>query len=61
MGNANRRSSLIAAIAEAAALALESLRAQKARSGLAILGVVIGLVPVVLVASTAVAGPFECR
>jgi putative ABC transport system permease protein len=44
----------IGAIAEAAALAGESLRAQPLRSSLAILGVVIGIVTVVLVASTLV-------
>lgn len=48
------RSSLFGTFVEAAALAVESLRAQKARSGLAILGVVIGIVTVVLVASTLV-------
>lgn len=41
-------------LAEAGSLAAESLRAQKARSGLAILGVVIGIVTVVLVSSTLV-------
>lgn len=51
---ANHRASLIAAIAEATVLAADSLRAQKARSGLAILGVVIGIVTVVLVSSTLV-------
>jgi putative ABC transport system permease protein len=51
---ADRRSSLIGTFVEAATLATESLRAQKARSGLAILGVVIGIVTVVLVASTLV-------
>ena len=51
---ANRRTTLIGTFAEAATLAAESLRAQKARSGLAILGVVIGIVTVVLVASTLV-------
>ena len=50
----DRRPSLIGVFAEAATLAIESLRAQKARSGLAILGVVIGIVTVVLVASTLV-------
>lgn len=49
-----RRASLFAAIAEATTLAADSLRAQKARSGLAILGVVIGIVTVVLVSSTLV-------
>ena len=39
---------------EAAVLALEALRAQPARSSLAILGVVIGIVTVVVVASTLV-------
>jgi len=39
---------------QAASLAFEALRAQPARSGLAILGVVIGIVTVVLVASTLV-------
>jgi hypothetical protein len=39
---------------EAAMLALEALRAQPARSALAILGVVIGIVTVVVVASTLV-------
>lgn len=41
-------------MAEAAILAAESLRANTARSALAILGVVIGIVTVVLVASTLV-------
>ena len=50
----NRRSSLVGTFVEAATLAAESLRANKARSGLAILGVVIGIVTVVLVASTLV-------
>ena len=49
-----RRSSLIGTFREAVTLATESLRAQKARSGLAILGVVIGIVTVVLVSSTLV-------
>ena len=48
------RTTWFGAIAEAAALAAESLRAHKARSGLAILGVVIGIVTVVLVSSTLV-------
>ncbi len=39
---------------EAATLAIESLRAQPARSALAIVGIVIGIVTVVLVASTLV-------
>jgi putative ABC transport system permease protein len=39
---------------EAASLALEALRAQPARSALAILGIVIGIVTVVIVASTLV-------
>ena len=51
---ANRPTSLIATFVEAATLATESLRAQKARSGLAVFGVVIGIVTVVLVASTLV-------
>jgi len=51
---AEHRASLFAAIAEATTLAADSLRAQKARSGLAILGVVIGIVTVVLVSSTLV-------
>jgi len=51
---ADHRESWFAAIAEATTLAAESLRAQKARSGLAILGVVIGIVTVVLVSSTLV-------
>lgn len=50
----NRHSTLVGTFAEAATLAAESLRANKARSGLAILGVVIGIVTVVLVASTLV-------
>ncbi|MDP3720386.1 MAG: ABC transporter permease [Acidobacteriota bacterium] len=54
MGNASRRASLFTHLAEATTLAAESLRANKARSGLAILGVVIGIVTVVLVASTLV-------
>lgn len=41
-------------LTEAATLAVESLRAQPARSALAIVGVVIGIVTVVLVASTLV-------
>ena len=45
---------LITAWVEAAGLALEALRAQPLRSTLAILGVVIGIVTVVLVASTLV-------
>lgn len=44
----------ITAWSEAAGLALEALRAQPLRSTLAILGVVIGIVTVVLVASTLV-------
>ncbi|MDP2054127.1 MAG: ABC transporter permease, partial [Acidobacteriota bacterium] len=51
---AERRASLFTHLAEATTLAAESLRANKARSGLAILGVVIGIVTVVLVASTLV-------
>ena len=43
-----------ASIREAARLAWDSLRAQPARSGLAIAGVVIGIVTVVLVASVLV-------
>ena len=39
---------------QAASLAFDALRAQPARSGLAILGVVIGIVTVVVVASTLV-------
>ncbi|MEY4637372.1 MAG: hypothetical protein RJA55_3170 [Acidobacteriota bacterium] len=50
----HRHSTLLGTFAEAATLAAESLRANKARSGLAILGVVIGIVTVVLVASTLV-------
>ncbi len=50
----NRRATFLDTVALAAVLAMESLRAQKARSGLAILGVVIGIVTVVLVASTLV-------
>jgi len=41
-------------VAEAAALALESLRSQKLRSTLAIVGVVIGIITVVLVATVLV-------
>jgi putative ABC transport system permease protein len=48
------RTTWLTAVAEAATLAAESLRAHKARSGLAILGVVIGIVTVVLVSSTLV-------
>ena len=48
------RTTWVGAFAEAATLAAESLRAQKARSSLAILGVVIGIVTVVLVSSTLV-------
>ena len=51
---ATHRSSLLSSFVEAATLASDSLRAHKARSGLAILGVVIGIVTVVLVASTLV-------
>ena len=50
----DHRATLIDTFALAASLAVESLRAHKARSGLAILGVVIGIVTVVLVASTLV-------
>ena len=49
-----RQESVTSALDEAATLALESLRAQPARSALAIIGVVIGIVTVVLVASTLV-------
>ncbi len=49
-----RQESVTSALGEAATLALESLRAQPARSALAIIGVVIGIVTVVLVASTLV-------
>jgi hypothetical protein len=38
-------------VSEPAALAIESLRTQRARSALAIAGVVIGIVTVVLIAS----------
>ncbi len=48
------RATLIDTFKLAATLAMESLRAQKARSALAILGVVIGIVTVVLVSSTLV-------
>jgi len=48
------RSGWLGTLVEATTLAAESLRAHKARSGLAILGVVIGIVTVVLVASTLV-------
>lgn len=48
------RSPLFSAEREAAGLALDALRAQPARSTLAILGVVIGIVTVVMVASTLV-------
>ena len=48
------RSSWLGTERQAAALAVDALRAQPARSALAILGVVIGIVTVVLVASTLV-------
>ena len=51
---AGMRANWWGALGEAGMLAAESLRAHKARSGLAILGVVIGIVTVVLVASTLV-------
>ena len=51
---ASHRSSLLSTVIEAASLASDSLRAHTARSVLAILGVVIGIVTVVLVASTLV-------
>ena len=44
----------LSALSEAAGLAVESVRAQPLRSSLAMLGVVIGIVTVVLVASTLV-------
>ena len=47
-------SALLASIREAGRLAWESVLAQPARSGLAIAGVVIGIVTVVLVASVLV-------
>ena len=47
-----RPSTSLSAEREAAALAIDALRAQPARSTLAILGVVIGIVTVVIVAST---------
>lgn len=49
-----RRATFIDTFRLAAVLAVESLRAQKARSALAILGVVVGIVTVVLVSSTLV-------
>jgi putative ABC transport system permease protein len=49
-----RRQPLGVALSGAAALAVDSLRAQPARSGLAIGGIVIGIVTVVLVASVLV-------
>ena len=49
-----RRGPVFSAAREAALLALDALRAQKARSALAILGVVIGIVTVVVVASSLV-------
>ena len=45
---------LLSSVREAARLAWDSLRSQPARSGLAIAGVVIGIVTVVLVASVLV-------
>ncbi|MGE0864524.1 MAG: ABC transporter permease [Vicinamibacterales bacterium] len=50
----DRRTGFVDAVTQAAELSFESLRAQKARSALAILGVVIGIVTVVLVSSTLV-------
>ncbi|MEW6323277.1 MAG: ABC transporter permease, partial [Acidobacteriota bacterium] len=49
-----RRESVIAAVSEAGGLAVDAIRSQPARSALAIVGVVIGIVTVVLVASTLV-------
>ena len=46
--------SVTSELREAAALAVESIRSQPARSTLAIIGVVIGIVTVVLVSSTLV-------
>jgi hypothetical protein len=46
--------SVASELREAATLAVESIRAQPARSALAIVGVVIGIVTVVLVSSTLV-------
>ncbi len=54
MSMGHRSASWFTQLAEARSLAADSLRAQKARSGLAILGVVIGIVTVVLVSSTLV-------
>lgn len=54
MARTSRTESFAGALGEAAALAWESIRAQPARSALAIVGVVIGIVTVVLVASTLV-------
>ncbi len=54
MTTRQRQESVTSALGEAATLAVESIRAQPARSALAIVGVVIGIVTVVLVASTLV-------
>lgn len=54
MARTSRTESLASELGEAAGLAVESIRAQPARSALAIVGVVIGIVTVVLVASTLV-------
>jgi putative ABC transport system permease protein len=54
MAETARTESVTSALGEAAGLAVESIKAQPARSALAIVGVVIGIVTVVLVASTLV-------
>src|SRR5512134_130857 len=54
MAASERTESVTSALGEAAALAVESIRAQPARSALAIVGIVIGIVTVVLVASVLV-------
>ncbi|MEZ5283595.1 MAG: ABC transporter permease [Vicinamibacterales bacterium] len=54
MADSTPRAAVTSAIGEAAFLAVESIRAQPARSALAVVGVVIGIVTVVLVSSTLV-------
>jgi putative ABC transport system permease protein len=54
MSAARRNKGFVPALSEAGALAVEALRANPSRTALAIVGVVIGIVTVVLVASTLV-------
>ena len=54
MAPPRRAGVLVSELSEAATLAVESIKSQPARSALAIVGIVIGIVTVVLVASTLV-------